>query len=113
MTGSLTPDPTTATMVMPAPLLVANSKAFQRDALALIAAGATRLAIDCTATGYIDASGLGALITLSKEAAKQGATIVLVGVTDEVRELMTMTEIAPLFTFEAAPPARVCEVCHG
>jgi anti-sigma B factor antagonist len=77
-------------------LLLGNRHELKQKALDELARGATRFRIDLRQTGYIDSSGLGALVTLSKAISERGGEMRLANVTDEHRSLFTLTNLQGL-----------------
>jgi anti-anti-sigma factor len=59
--------------------------------------------IDLSQTGFIDSSGLGALVICYRTCQAKGITMVLRGVQEQVRMVLNLTDLEQLFTFEAAP----------
>jgi anti-sigma B factor antagonist len=53
--------------------------------------------IDCTQTGYIDSSGLGALVSLSKKVREQGGELRIAGLNEDLRALFELTKLDTLF----------------
>lgn len=56
-----------------------------------------KLLLDCTATGYIDSSGLGALVTIARRAREAGADMRLAGLNEDLRSLFELTKLDTLF----------------
>jgi anti-sigma B factor antagonist len=78
-------------------LIVGNRqelKAMIQDALD---AGERKFLVDCSATGYIDSSGLGALVTVSRKIREQGGDLRLAGLNDDLRSLFELTKLDSLF----------------
>ena len=78
-------------------LIVGNRqelKALIQDALEQ---GERRFLIDCTNTGYIDSSGLGALVTISKKVREAGGELRLAALNDDLRSLFELTKLDALF----------------
>jgi anti-sigma B factor antagonist len=59
--------------------------------------GETKFLIDCSETGYIDSSGLGALVTLSKKVREQGGELRIAGLNEDLRSLFELTKLDTLF----------------
>jgi anti-sigma B factor antagonist len=60
--------------------------------------GARRLLIDFSGTGYIDSSGLGALVSISKRVREAGGELRLSGLNEDLRSLFELTKLDTLFT---------------
>lgn len=59
--------------------------------------GERKFVIDCTQTGYIDSSGLGALVSLSKKVREQGGELRIAGLNEDLRALFELTKLDTLF----------------
>ena len=53
--------------------------------------------IDFANTGYIDSSGLGVLVSLSKKIREQGGELRLAGLNEDLRTLFELTKLDTLF----------------
>ena len=56
-----------------------------------------RIVLDLTSTNYVDSSGLGTLVGLYVSCKKGGAPLKLVNLTPRLKDLFTMTNLAPIF----------------
>ncbi|MXW09079.1 MAG: STAS domain-containing protein [Gammaproteobacteria bacterium] len=54
--------------------------------------------IDFAETGYIDSSGLGVLVSLSKKVREQGGELRLAALNEDLRTLFQLTKLDTLFT---------------
>ncbi|HEX4935872.1 MAG TPA: STAS domain-containing protein [Gemmatimonadaceae bacterium] len=61
--------------------------------------GTPLLAIDMGETRDVDASGLGILVLVQKRARERGITTRLLNTQSNVRSLLTLTKLEPLFEF--------------
>ena len=59
--------------------------------------GERKFVIDCTQTGYIDSSGLGALVSLSRNVREQGGELRIAGLNEDLRALFELTKLDTLF----------------
>ena len=59
--------------------------------------GERKFLIDCTNTGYIDSSGLGALVTLSKKVREVNGDLRMAGLNEDLRALFELTKLDTLF----------------
>jgi anti-sigma B factor antagonist len=59
--------------------------------------GERKFMIDCTETGYIDSSGLGALVSLSKKVRELGGEMRIAGLNEDLRSLFELTKLDTLF----------------
>ncbi|WOD40845.1 anti-sigma factor antagonist [Nodosilinea sp. E11] len=58
------------------------------------------IVIDLSQTGFIDSSGLGALVICYRTCHGKGISMVLRGVQEQVRMVLALTDLEQLFTFE-------------
>jgi anti-sigma B factor antagonist len=65
--------------------------------------GERRLLIDFSRTGYIDSSGLGALVSISKRVREGGGELRLSGLNDDLRSLFELTKLDTLFAITETP----------
>lgn len=56
-----------------------------------------RIVLDLTGTSYVDSSGLGALVGLYVSCKRGGSPLKLVNLTPRLKDLFTMTNLAPIF----------------
>jgi anti-sigma B factor antagonist len=61
-------------------------------------AGEQKFVVDFSETGYIDSSGLGVLVSLSKKIREAGGDLRLAGLNDDLRTLFELTKLDTLFT---------------
>ena len=59
--------------------------------------GSRKFLIDFTKTGYIDSSGLGVLVSLSKKIRDEGGDLRLAGLNDDLKTLFELTKLDTLF----------------
>jgi anti-anti-sigma regulatory factor len=88
--------------LIPPPRLVAETRSeFRRLALAHVAEaagrGETSLVIDLGSTVEVDASGLGLLLFVNSRAREHAMTTHLVRVPPQVRALLELTKLEPIF----------------
>jgi anti-sigma B factor antagonist len=62
--------------------------------------------LDCTATRYIDSSGLGALVSLSKKLRERGQEIEMRHVNDDIVTLLDLTKLSCFFLADCKPKPR-------
>ena len=82
-------------------LIVGNRQELKRTVLAELERGARRFVIDFTRTGYIDSSGLGILVSLSKSIRKERGDLRLASLNDDLRTLFELTKLDTLFDIHA------------
>ena len=56
-----------------------------------------RIVLDLTGASYVDSSGLGSLVGLYVSCRRGGAPLKLVNLTPRLKDLFTMTNLAPIF----------------
>ena len=78
-------------------LIVGNRQEFKQKILDALEAGERRFLIDFTNTGYIDSSGLGVLVSLSKKIRDEGGDLRLAGLNEDLRTLFELTKLDTLF----------------
>jgi anti-sigma B factor antagonist len=59
--------------------------------------------IDFTQTGYIDSSGLGVLVSVSKKIREAGGELRLAGLNEDLRMLFELTKLDTLFNISDSP----------
>ena len=79
-------------------LIVGNRQELKQRVLDALEAGDRKFLIDFTRTGYIDSSGLGALVSISKKVREQGGELRLCGLNEDLRSLFELTKLDTLFT---------------
>lgn len=78
-------------------LIVGNRQELKQKVLEQLDAGARRFLIDFARTGYIDSSGLGVLVSLSKKIREQGGELRLANLNEDLRTLFELTKLDTLF----------------
>ncbi len=78
-------------------LIVSNRQELKQKMLEELDGGARKLLVDFTQTGYIDSSGLGVLVSLSKKIREQGGALRLAGLNEDLRTLFELTKLDTLF----------------
>lgn len=78
-------------------LIVGNRQELKQKVLEELEGGAKTFVIDFANTGYIDSSGLGVLVSLSKKIREQGGELRLSGLNDDLRTLFELTKLDTLF----------------
>ncbi len=79
-------------------LIVGNRHELKQKVVDAIEVGERKVLIDFTNTGYIDSSGLGALVSLSKKLRDAGGELRLAGLNEDLRTLFELTKLDTLFT---------------
>ena len=78
-------------------LIVGNRQALKDRVLEELDGGARKFLIDFEETGYIDSSGLGVLVSLSKKIREKGGELKLANLNEDLRTLFELTKLDTLF----------------
>lgn len=78
-------------------LIVGNRHELKQKVLDAVEAGERKFLIDFSSTGYIDSSGLGVLVSLSKKIREAGGELRLAGLNEDLRTLFELTKLDTLF----------------
>ncbi len=78
-------------------LIVGNRQELKQKVLDELEGGERKFLIDFTQTGYIDSSGLGVLVSLSKKIREQGGELRLANLNDDLKTLFELTKLDTLF----------------
>jgi anti-sigma B factor antagonist len=78
-------------------LIVGNRQELKDLVQAALDRGERRILIDFSRTGYIDSSGLGALVSISKKIREAGGELKLSGLNEDLRSLFELTKLDALF----------------
>jgi anti-sigma B factor antagonist len=84
-------------------LIVGNRHELKDLVQAALEKGERRLLLDFSRTGYIDSSGLGALVSISKRIREMGGELRLSGLNDDLRSLFELTKLDTLFAITETP----------
>jgi anti-sigma B factor antagonist len=84
-------------------LVVGNRQELKDLVQAALDRGDQRLLIDFSRTGYIDSSGLGALVSISKRIREAGGELRLSGLNEDLRSLFELTKLDTLFAIAETP----------
>jgi anti-anti-sigma factor len=78
-------------------LIVGNRQELKQRVLDELEKGERKFLIDFSQTGYIDSSGLGVLVSLSKKIREQGGELRLAGLNADLQTLFELTKLDTLF----------------
>ncbi len=78
-------------------LIVGNRQELKQKVLEQLENGDRKFVIDFSNTGYIDSSGLGVLVSLSKKIREQGGELRLSRLNEDLRTLFELTKLDTLF----------------
>jgi anti-sigma B factor antagonist len=84
-------------------LIVGNRQELKDLVNQSLDAGDRKFLIDFSRTGYIDSSGLGALVALSKRVRELGGELRLSGLNEDLRSLFELTKLDTLFAIADTP----------
>lgn len=79
-------------------LIVGNRHDLKSKVVEAMERGDSKFVIDFSETGYIDSSGLGVLVSLSKKIREAGGDLRLAGLNEDLRTLFELTKLDTLFT---------------
>jgi len=80
-------------------LIVGNRQLLKEQVLDQLERGDRKFILDFSKTDYVDSSGLGVLVTLSKKIREQGGQLSLVSLSEDLRTLFELTKLDTLFIF--------------
>ncbi len=78
-------------------LIVGNRQELKQQVLDRLQGGDRKFVVDFASTGYIDSSGLGVLVSLSKKIREQGGELRLSSLNEDLRTLFELTKLDTLF----------------
>lgn len=78
-------------------LIVGNRQQLKEKVLGRLDEGDRLFLIDFTSSSYIDSSGLGVLVSLSKKIREAGGALRLAGLNEDLRTLFELTKLDTLF----------------
>lgn len=84
-------------------LIVANRHELKQIVQDAVDQGARQFVFDFTPTAYIDSSGLGALVSMSKRVRQAGGEMRLAGLNEDLRSLFELTKLDTLFSIFETP----------
>lgn len=84
-------------------LIVGNRHEMKAKVLEALEAGDRKFLIDFSKTGYIDSSGLGVLVSLSKKIRDEGGDLRLAGLNEDLKTLFELTKLDTLFAIADSP----------
>lgn len=84
-------------------LIVGNRQELKNLVHESLERGNRKFVIDCTRTGYIDSSGLGALVSMSRKVRETGGELRIAGLNEDLRSLFELTKLDTLFRILETP----------
>lgn len=91
-------------------LTVANRGELKERVLRRLEDGDDVFVIDFSKTGYIDSSGLGVLVSLSKRIREENGRLRLAGLNQDLRTLFELTKLDTLFQLSDSRSAALSEL---
>jgi anti-sigma B factor antagonist len=91
-------------------LTVGNRGELKESVLARLAEGDGAFVIDFAQTGYIDSSGLGVLVSLSKRIRENGGKLRIAGLNQDLRTLFELTKLDSLFQISDNRAAALADI---
>jgi anti-sigma B factor antagonist len=82
-------------------LIVGNRQELKQKVLDEVDRGERKFLVDFSRTGYIDSSGLGVLVSLSKKIRELGGELRLAGLNEDLQTLFELTKLDTLFRIAA------------
>lgn len=79
-------------------LIVGNRQELKQLVQEALDGGERKFLVDFAKAGYIDSSGLGALVSISKKVREQGGELRLSGLNEDLRSLFELTKLDTLFS---------------
>ncbi len=84
-------------------LIVGNRHELKSKVTEAIEKGDRKFLVDFSNTGYIDSSGLGVLVSLSKKIREAGGDLRLAGLNEDLKTLFELTKLDTLFDVMETP----------
>ena len=84
-------------------LIVGNRQELKDLVGSALEAGDRKFLVDFAGAGYIDSSGLGALVGLSRRVREAGGELRLSGLNEDLRSLFELTKLDTLFAIADTP----------
>jgi anti-sigma B factor antagonist len=84
-------------------LIVSNRHELKERVAEAVDFGSKKILVDFSKTGYIDSSGLGALVSLAKKLREAGGELRLAGLNEDLRTLFELTKLDTLFSITVTP----------
>jgi len=84
-------------------LIVGNRQELKNLVHEALEHGGRKFVIDCSRTGYIDSSGLGALVSMSRKVRETGGEMRIAALNEDLRSLFELTKLDSLFRILDTP----------
>ena len=79
------------------PIAGSDSDLFQAHLMRLVAERPPRIVLDASKVSFMDSRGLEAIAEATEQLIRTGEALKLAGVSETLREVLELTELAPLF----------------
>ena len=99
-----------AVFSMKGELTVGNRQELKRGVLDAVANGERKILIDFANTAYIDSSGLGVLVSLSKQIRESGGELRLATLNEDLATLFELTRLDTLFNIAGDRSAALADL---
>ena len=106
MTFSIAKHEDTVTIGIEGHLVVGNRLALRQLIEDELARGERMFRVDFRRTRYVDSSGLGVLVAMSKKVRQERGALVLANLDADLRTLFELTKLDTLFEFDDPPSAK-------
>ncbi len=100
MTVSITSEANQYIATISGRLDTAAAPKFQQDIQPLIEHADKNITLDCSSMEFISSSGLRIFLTIRKASMAKGGKVIIKGLSDEVKNVFTITGFNSLFEFE-------------
>lgn len=97
MTFSISGEGDAAIVAVNGELTVSNRQKFKEALMDRLSGGDRRFVVDFEETSYIDSSGLGVLVSMSKRVREKGGEMRLAGLNEDLHALFELTRLDTLF----------------
>ncbi len=100
MSFSITKHGDTVSILIEGHLVVGNRQALKQLVFDQLTAGERHFRIDFSRTRYVDSSGLGVLLAVTRRVSEEGGTVRLANLSADLRTLFELTKLDALFLYE-------------
>jgi anti-sigma B factor antagonist len=107
MSFSVTTQGNTVVIGIEGHLVVGNRQELKQLVLDQLARGMRRFRVDFARTRYVDSSGLGVLVAMSKKVTQERGVLSLVNLDEDLRTLFVLTKLDTLFHFDDGGDATI------
>jgi anti-sigma B factor antagonist len=101
--GAQNTDPGCTVLALGGELDMAGAPAMRTAGHAALGAGCSMLVLDVTDLTFVDSTGIGTWVELLNQAHQHGQRLVLRGVSDNLKRVLTIAGLVALFDLDAVP----------